>query len=176
MSKGYVLVTGASSGIGEATAAHLASLGFNVFAGVRRPDDGERVAGPRIEPVIIDVTDDASVASAARTIVSAVGATGLAGLVNNAGIAVACPLDQPLTWQPPELRTGTRPEAALVRRVQQRLRDLGYAEVGAPDGLFGDATRETVRAFQQAADLPTTGQVDCATALALFDAQATRKA
>ena len=93
MSKGYVLVTGASSGIGEATATHLASLGFNVFAGVRKPEDGKRVAGARIEPVIIDVTDDASVASAAQAIADAAGATGLAGLVNNAGIAVAGPLE-----------------------------------------------------------------------------------
>ena len=93
MSKGYVLVTGTSSGIGEASARHLAGLGFNVFAGVRKSEDGERVAGPRIEPVIIDVTDDASVAAAAETIGAAVGNSGLAGLVNNAGIAVAGPLE-----------------------------------------------------------------------------------
>lgn len=93
MSRGYVLVTGASSGIGEACAAHLATLGFNVFAGVRKDADGERVAGPRIEPVKIDVTNDASVASAAEQIRGAVGNQGLAGLVNNAGIAVAGPLE-----------------------------------------------------------------------------------
>jgi NAD(P)-dependent dehydrogenase (short-subunit alcohol dehydrogenase family) len=93
VSKGYVLVTGTSSGIGEASARHLAGLGFNVFAGVRKTEDGERVAGPRIEPVIIDVTDDASVTAAAETIGAAVGNSGLAGLVNNAGIAVAGPLE-----------------------------------------------------------------------------------
>jgi NAD(P)-dependent dehydrogenase (short-subunit alcohol dehydrogenase family) len=93
VSKGYVLVTGTSSGIGEATARHLAGLGFNVFAGVRKQPDGERVAGPRIEPIVVDVTDEASVASAADTIRAAVGNTGLAGLVNNAGIAVAGPLE-----------------------------------------------------------------------------------
>jgi NAD(P)-dependent dehydrogenase (short-subunit alcohol dehydrogenase family) len=93
VSKGYVLVTGTSSGIGEACARHLAGLGFNVFAGVRKQADGERVAGPRIEPVIVDVTDDASVAAAAETIRAAVGNSGLAGLVNNAGIAVAGPLE-----------------------------------------------------------------------------------
>ncbi len=93
MSNGYVLVTGASSGIGEACAVHLASTGFNVFAGVRKPADGERVRGPRIEPVIIDVTDDASVAAAAEQIRTAVAGKGLAGLVNNAGIAVAGPLE-----------------------------------------------------------------------------------
>jgi NAD(P)-dependent dehydrogenase (short-subunit alcohol dehydrogenase family) len=93
VSNGYILVTGTSSGIGEACARHLAGLGFNVFAGVRKSEDGERIGGGRIEPVIIDVTDDASVASAAETIRAAVGNTGLAGLVNNAGIAVAGPLE-----------------------------------------------------------------------------------
>lgn len=92
MSKGYVLVTGASSGIGEACARHLAELGFNVFAGVRKQADAERV-GDRIEPVMIDVTDDASVESAAKQIAAATGNRGLAGLVNNAGIAVAGPIE-----------------------------------------------------------------------------------
>ena len=41
MSKGYAVVTGASTGIGEATAQHLAGLGFNVFAGVRNDKDAE---------------------------------------------------------------------------------------------------------------------------------------
>ena len=93
MSKGYVFITGTSSGIGEACVRHLAGQGFNVFAGVRKQADAERVAGPRVEPVIVDVTDDASVAAAAEHIREATGSTGLAGLVNNAGIAVAGPLE-----------------------------------------------------------------------------------
>jgi NAD(P)-dependent dehydrogenase (short-subunit alcohol dehydrogenase family) len=93
VSKGFVLVTGSSSGIGEASARHLAGLGFNVFAGVRRQEDAERLAGDRIEPVIIDVTDDASVAAAAEHIRAAVGNSGLAGLVNNAGVTVPGPLE-----------------------------------------------------------------------------------
>jgi NAD(P)-dependent dehydrogenase (short-subunit alcohol dehydrogenase family) len=93
VSKGYVLVTGTSSGIGEACARHLAGLGFNVFAGVRKQTDADQIRGDRIEPVIIDVTDDGSVASAAEQIRAAVGNQGLSGLVNNAGIAVAGPLE-----------------------------------------------------------------------------------
>jgi NAD(P)-dependent dehydrogenase (short-subunit alcohol dehydrogenase family) len=93
VSKGYVLVTGTSSGIGEASARHLAGLGFNVFAGVRKEADGERIAGDRIEPVIVDVADEASVLAAAELVRGAIGNSGLAGLVNNAGIAVAGPLE-----------------------------------------------------------------------------------
>jgi NAD(P)-dependent dehydrogenase (short-subunit alcohol dehydrogenase family) len=90
---GYVFITGTSSGIGEACARHLASVGFNVFAGVRKQEDAERIAGPRIEALMVDVTDNDSVARAAEAISAAVGPTGLAGLVNNAGIAVAGPIE-----------------------------------------------------------------------------------
>jgi NAD(P)-dependent dehydrogenase (short-subunit alcohol dehydrogenase family) len=93
VSKGYAVVTGASSGIGETSAQHLASLGFNVFAGVRNDADAERVAGGRIEPLKIDVTDQASVDAAAAQVAEATGKVGLAALVNNAGIAVAGPLE-----------------------------------------------------------------------------------
>ena len=59
MSKGFVLVTGSSTGIGEATARHLAELGFNVFAGVRKDADAERLRGPPIHSVSI-VTERAA--------------------------------------------------------------------------------------------------------------------
>jgi NAD(P)-dependent dehydrogenase (short-subunit alcohol dehydrogenase family) len=86
-------VTGASSGIGETSARHLAGLGFNVFAGVRKESDGERIAGERIEALKIDVTDQDSVDAAVAQVAEAAGNTGLAALVNNAGIAVAAPLE-----------------------------------------------------------------------------------
>lgn len=87
-----VVVTGASSGIGEACALRLARRGWHVFAGVRRDEDGERLqagGGGRIEPLRIDVTDSASIAAAA----DALGEAPLDGLVNNAGIAVALPIE-----------------------------------------------------------------------------------
>jgi NAD(P)-dependent dehydrogenase (short-subunit alcohol dehydrogenase family) len=90
-----VLITGASTGIGEACARRLHAAGWRVFAGVRRDEDGERLRGsmsPRLVPVAIDVTDEASIRGAARTIGDDERG-GLDGLVNNAGIAVAGPLE-----------------------------------------------------------------------------------
>jgi NAD(P)-dependent dehydrogenase (short-subunit alcohol dehydrogenase family) len=91
-----VVVTGASTGIGRATALHLDSLGLRVFAGVRREKDGEslrREASPRLTPIRLDVTDAGQVADAARQVGDAVRDSRLAGIVNNAGIAVAGPVE-----------------------------------------------------------------------------------
>lgn len=91
-----VVITGASTGIGEACALHLDQLGWRVFAGVRKDADGEalqRKSSPRLTPVRIEVTDAASIASARETIARALGDRGLDGLVNNAGVAVAGPLE-----------------------------------------------------------------------------------
>jgi NAD(P)-dependent dehydrogenase (short-subunit alcohol dehydrogenase family) len=89
--KGAVVITGASTGIGEACALHLDKLGFRVFAGIRKAADGEslrRRASERLVPVRLDVSDDTEVAHAARNVLEALGSGGLAGLVNNAGIVV----------------------------------------------------------------------------------------
>ncbi len=91
-----VLITGASTGIGEACALHLASRGWRVFAGVRRADDGEMLVSKSsqdIIPVILDVTSSRNIAHAADRICGMVGDTGLQGLVNNAGIGVGGPLE-----------------------------------------------------------------------------------
>ena len=95
MEKGAVLVTGASSGIGEATAVHLARRGHRVFAGVRKDADAERLsAGDRsITPLILDVTDQHQIEQATVKIEDSVGEAGLAGLVNNAGIGRGGPLE-----------------------------------------------------------------------------------
>jgi NAD(P)-dependent dehydrogenase (short-subunit alcohol dehydrogenase family) len=88
---GTVVITGASTGIGRASALRLARAGFAVLAGVRRDEDGAalRAEDGRIEPVLVDVTDAGQIAALAER----VGGAPLAGLVNNAGIAVAGPLE-----------------------------------------------------------------------------------
>jgi NAD(P)-dependent dehydrogenase (short-subunit alcohol dehydrogenase family) len=91
-----VVITGASSGLGRACALHLARAGFQVFAGVRRTEDGERLRGAatgRLTPVILDVTDEKSVREAVRAVGEDTGENGVWGLVNNAGIAVTAPLE-----------------------------------------------------------------------------------
>ncbi len=89
------VVTGASSGIGRAVTVALAEGGHQVFAGVRSPEDAADVAAahPGIEALRFDVTDEAAVAAAAARVAERLGAAGLDGLVNNAGIAVAGPLE-----------------------------------------------------------------------------------
>lgn len=91
-----VVVTGASTGIGEACALRLTERGFHVFAGVRRDEDGIRLqsaARGTLIPVRLDVTKADEITATAGIIDEAVGAGGLWGLVNNAGIVVAGPLE-----------------------------------------------------------------------------------
>jgi NAD(P)-dependent dehydrogenase (short-subunit alcohol dehydrogenase family) len=91
-----VLITGASTGIGEACALRLDRNGHRVFAGVRRASDGERLragASPRLVAVNLDVTDAVAIERARDDVARHLGADGLHGLVNNAGIAVAGPLE-----------------------------------------------------------------------------------
>jgi NADP-dependent 3-hydroxy acid dehydrogenase YdfG len=87
-----IVVTGASTGIGAATAKELARRGFHVLAGVRREVDVEALRSvDGIEPVILDITSDADVAAIADRV--ARDQRPLRALVNNAGIAVNAPLE-----------------------------------------------------------------------------------
>jgi NAD(P)-dependent dehydrogenase (short-subunit alcohol dehydrogenase family) len=95
-SPGAVVITGASTGIGRATALALDAAGYQVFAGVRRTVDGETLratAGGALMPVIIDVTDSTSIEAAARDVAAAVRSDGIAGLVDNAGIGMLWPME-----------------------------------------------------------------------------------
>jgi NAD(P)-dependent dehydrogenase (short-subunit alcohol dehydrogenase family) len=90
-----VVITGASTGIGWATAKLLLDRGFRVFGSVRKQADADRLKsefGANFTPLLFDVTDEAAVLAAAREVRNALGGETLAGLVNNAGIAVAGPM------------------------------------------------------------------------------------
>lgn len=133
---GAVLVTGASTGIGEAVARRLDRRGFRVFAGVRREADGARLrqgASERMSPVLIDVTEADAIAAALTFVREATGDAGLQGLVNNAGIAVAAPLE----FLPPEAlrrqleinvvgaHAVTQAFLPLIRQGQGRIVNIG---------------------------------------------------
>jgi NAD(P)-dependent dehydrogenase (short-subunit alcohol dehydrogenase family) len=93
---GAVLITGAAGGIGAATVRRLDASGFQVFAGVRRSADGERLQrdiSAQIIPVLLDIADPISVAQAVESVTNVVGDAGLVGLVNNAGIIVQGPVE-----------------------------------------------------------------------------------
>jgi NAD(P)-dependent dehydrogenase (short-subunit alcohol dehydrogenase family) len=92
--EGGVLVTGASTGIGEATALRLQKAGFRVFAGVRKPEDGDRLRAAGVTVIQpLDVTKADDIASAVSTVQQELGGAQLRGIVNNAGIGIGGPLE-----------------------------------------------------------------------------------
>ncbi|MGO9743042.1 MAG: SDR family NAD(P)-dependent oxidoreductase [Roseiarcus sp.] len=93
----YCVVTGVSTGIGEAVVQKLVNSGFHVFGSVRRAEDARALTAAfaaAVTPLIFDVTDEHAVRAAAVDVARAIGGPDarLAGLVNNAGIAAAAPL------------------------------------------------------------------------------------
>ncbi len=91
-----IFISGASRGIGRASVLMLSKLGYKVFAGVRREEDGRDLvdkSGGSIVPVSVEITDSESIKQAAIKVASLLGDDGLAALVNNAGIAVIGPLE-----------------------------------------------------------------------------------
>ena len=90
-----VVITGASTGIGWASAKLLLERGFRVFGSVRKQADADRLKGEfgaNFTPLLFDVTNEAAVLAAAREVRAALNGETLTGLVNNAGIAVAGPV------------------------------------------------------------------------------------
>lgn len=91
-----VVITGAGSGIGASCALTLDQLGWRVFAGVHRDEDGRTLkqrASDRLTSFLLDVTDASSVEAAARRVTTALGERKLVGLIHCAGVAVLGPLE-----------------------------------------------------------------------------------
>jgi NAD(P)-dependent dehydrogenase (short-subunit alcohol dehydrogenase family) len=90
-----IVITGVSSGLGEATAVALVEKGYRVFGSVRRQEDAGRLQqalGPLFTPLQFDVTDTQAIAAAVNQVREALGDQGLYALINNAGIVIPGPL------------------------------------------------------------------------------------
>lgn len=90
-----ILITGVSTGIGRDATRELLEHGYRVFGSVRKEQDGlalQQLFGPNFTPLLFDVTDEAAIQRAVPIVEQALKGQTLAGLVNNAGIAVAGPL------------------------------------------------------------------------------------
>jgi NAD(P)-dependent dehydrogenase (short-subunit alcohol dehydrogenase family) len=115
-----VLVTGASRGIGNSIAIHLAVNGWDVFAGVRSEEDGAKVraASPRITPVILDITNSDHLAALDDLLPERLDA-----VVNNAAVVVGGPME---AVTPTELRrqleVNVIGQLAVTQAVLPRLR------------------------------------------------------
>lgn len=122
-----VLVTGASTGIGQACALHLDRLGHRVYAGVRKEADAQGLrerGSDRIVPVFLDVTDQAKVGAVANQIAGDAG--GLDGLVNNAGIARGGPLEYlPLAEWREQLDVNVVGQVAVTKAMLPLIRSAG---------------------------------------------------
>jgi NAD(P)-dependent dehydrogenase (short-subunit alcohol dehydrogenase family) len=131
-----VVITGASTGIGAACALHLDRLGFTVFAGVRKLEDGavlQQSSTDRLIPILLDVTDLPSIQHALAHVSERCGSNGVYGLVNNAGIAVPAPLEAiPLSDLRRQLEVNVIGQVAvtqvflpLIRQARGRIVNMG---------------------------------------------------
>ncbi|MEO8800712.1 MAG: SDR family oxidoreductase [Polyangiaceae bacterium] len=166
-----VVITGASSGIGRATALYLEQKGFRVFAGVRKRNDGDALraeSGGKVVPIEIDVTNGVTIAAAVRAVEAQLAGRGLDGLVNNAGIGTAAPVEY---MSVDELRRQfevnvfgqvavTQAFLPLIRQARGRIVNIGSvgSHIAIPFGgalcgskgafsLLSDALRLELRAF-----------------------------
>jgi len=131
-----VVITGASTGIGAACALHLDRVGFAVFAGVRKPEDGvalQKAGSERLVPLELDVTDLATIRKSCAVVLDATKERGLFGLINNAGIAVVGPLEAvPLSDLRQQLEVNVIGQVAviqvflpLIRQARGRIVNMG---------------------------------------------------
>lgn len=117
-----IVVTGASSGIGRATAQRLAADSFHVLAGVRSKEDAAKLAGRNIEPVILDITDPETLRTLAIRIADDRGRRPLRAVVNNAGIAVNGPVESvPLDEWRRQFEVGVIGQIAVTQTLMSAL-------------------------------------------------------
>jgi NAD(P)-dependent dehydrogenase (short-subunit alcohol dehydrogenase family) len=161
-----VLVTGCSTGIGRATAEHLAAKGWTVYATARRPDSIADLREKGCRTLALDVTDDASMQAAVDAVASESGTVGV--LVNNAGYglegaAEVTPMDEIRR----QFETNVFGLFRLCQLVLPGMRDQGWgrivniSSVGGkmtlPGGAYYHASKHAVEAFSDALRFETAG-------------------
>jgi len=157
-----VLITGTSTGIGRVCALYLDSLGFTVYAAVRRSEDAESLkkeASERLRPVILDVTDDISITNVATQIESETGGH-LDALINNAGVGLggaleATPLEEihkVMNINVVGLLTVTKGFLPMLRASQGRIINIGSTAgyLASPGASVYSGSKFAVRAITNA--------------------------
>lgn len=143
-----VVITGASTGIGATCALHLDGLGFAVFAGVRKSEDGvalQRASSDRLVPVELDVTDLTTIQKSHAVVLEATKERGVFGLINNAGIAVPAPIEAiPIPDLRRQLEVNVIGQVAvtqaflpLIRKARGRIVNMGSIAGRAAMPLMG---------------------------------------
>lgn len=128
MVKKVALVTGGSSGIGEATALRLRKAGFVVYAAARRTGRMTAIEAADVHTIEVDVTDEASVAIAVETIVAAEGRIDV--LVNNAGYGSYGALEEvPLSEAQAQLDVNVIGLARVTQMVLPHMRSQGSGTI-----------------------------------------------
>lgn len=123
-----VLITGCSSGIGRAAAAHLARNGWRVYATARRPDTLADLAKAGCITLRLDVCDEASMKDAVARIEKAEGAVG--ALVNNAGYEQTGPIEEvPMDLVRREFETNVFGLMRLTQLVLPGMRRQGWGRI-----------------------------------------------
>jgi NADP-dependent 3-hydroxy acid dehydrogenase YdfG len=154
-----VLITGCSSGIGEATARRLAGHGWKVYASARRPESIEHLAGAGCELLQLDVCDEQSMRTAVETVEREHGAVGV--LINNAGYSQGGPIEQvPLEAVRRQFETNVFGLIALTQLVLPEMRTQHWGKIvnigsmggklTLPGGGFYHATKHALEAISDA--------------------------
>ena len=138
-----ILITGASSGIGKATALYLSNQGFEVFAGVRKSADGDALrseATGNLTPVLLDVTDQDAI-NVSREKIAKSTENNLFALINNAGMFLGGPLEiLSLSDMQKLIDVNLMGVLAVTKAFIPLLRNRGggrIVNIGSATGFFG---------------------------------------
>jgi NAD(P)-dependent dehydrogenase (short-subunit alcohol dehydrogenase family) len=154
-----VLITGCSTGIGRATAEHLAARGWNVYATARKLESIADLASRGCKTLTLDVCDDASMRAAVETVERAEGSVGV--LINNAGYGLEGTFEEvPMTDIRRQFETNVFGLVAMTKLVlpgmrrQRWGRVVNLSSMGGkltfPGGAYYHATKHAVEALSDA--------------------------